>query len=157
MCHWLYSIFLFQKYIKLYFSFIVVWMRRSPLFRCLNTCSLVSGIVWMRLGSYSLPREVCHLGVGLEVSKPFQFALSFWSLRFSLWALSFCSSHHACLLPCFPAVMNSISGTVSPNKPFFRVAVDTVFPHSNRKWQPSQFLLSLLMDSHPIIWAFVGL
>lgn len=28
--------------------------------------------------------KVYHLGVGLEVSKPFQFALSFWSLGFSL-------------------------------------------------------------------------
>lgn len=90
---------------------VIVWVRNVPyslsiwmvpvLFGRLMRCGLVGDMLWKFKGY-------------------FQFVLSASCLGFKMWALSCCSSSHACLLlPSFPMAMNSHpSGSRSPKESF---------------------------------------
>lgn len=65
--------------------------------RYLNTCPPVDGAVWeLSVRTQSLPGGICH-----------------WEPPSASWSGSRCklsassSCHHACLLPCLPAIVNS--------------------------------------------------
>lgn len=89
----------------------------TALFERLKRCGFVGDVLWKFEGY-------------------FQFVLSASCLGFKMWALSRCSSSHACLLlPCFPTAMDSHpSGSRSPEESLhMQVAWVMVFHYSSSK------------------------
>lgn len=84
---------------------------------CIWTCS-AHGAVWQGLGYAVLLEKACSSWVWtlrVHIASPTSswLSLDFFFFGWRCDYPAFCYSHHACLLPCFPAVMDSyLSGTL---------------------------------------------